>query len=94
VSGVETTTGPLGQGIATSVGFAIAQKWLAQRYNRPGFDIFDYHIYAVCGDGCMMEGVGQEAGRDVLRESDSRVSLPLDRSVPPIEASIRSSRPR
>jgi len=61
VSGVETTTGPLGQGIATSVGMAIAQKWLAQRYNRPGFDIFDYHIYAVCGDGCMMEGVGSEA---------------------------------
>ena len=61
VSGVETTTGPLGQGIATSVGMAIAQKWLAQRYNRPGFDIFDYHIYAVCGDGCLMEGVASEA---------------------------------
>jgi transketolase len=61
VSGVETTTGPLGQGIATSVGMAIAQKWLAQRYNKPGFDIFDYNIYAVCGDGCMMEGVGAEA---------------------------------
>ena len=61
VSGVETTTGPLGQGIATSVGMAIAQKWLANRYNRPGFDIFDYNIYAVCGDGCMMEGVGSEA---------------------------------
>jgi len=61
VSGVETTTGPLGQGVATSVGMAIAQKWLAQRYNRPGFDIFDYHIYAVCGDGCMMEGVASEA---------------------------------
>jgi len=61
VSGVETTTGPLGQGVATSVGMAIAQKWLANRYNRPGFDIFDYHIYAVCGDGCMMEGVSSEA---------------------------------
>jgi transketolase len=61
VSGVETTTGPLGQGVATSVGMAIAQKWLANRYNRPGFDIFDYHIYAVCGDGCMMEGVASEA---------------------------------
>ena len=60
-SGVETTTGPLGQGVATSVGMAIGQKWLASRYNRPGFDIFDYHIYAVCGDGCMMEGVGAEA---------------------------------
>ena len=60
-SGVETTTGPLGQGIATSVGMAIAQKWLASRYDRPGFDIFDYDIYAVCGDGCMMEGIGSEA---------------------------------
>jgi len=61
VSGVETTTGPLGQGIATSVGMAIARKWLASRYNRPGFEIFDYDIYAVCGDGCLMEGVGSEA---------------------------------
>src|SRR5689334_11883742 len=61
VSGVEATTGPLGQGIATSVGMAIARKWLADRYNRPGFDIFDYNIYAVCGDGCLMEGVGSEA---------------------------------
>jgi len=61
VSGVETTTGPLGQGVATSVGMAIAQKWLANRYNRPGFDVFDYHVYAVCGDGCMMEGVASEA---------------------------------
>jgi transketolase len=61
VSGVETTTGPLGQGIATSVGMAIARKWLASRYNRPGFDLFDYDIYAVCGDGCLMEGIGSEA---------------------------------
>jgi len=61
VSGVETTTGPLGQGVATSVGMAIAEKWLAARYNRPGFDIFDYRIYAVCGDGCLMEGVASEA---------------------------------
>lgn len=61
VSGVETTTGPLGQGVATSVGMAAAQKWLAQRYNRPGFDIFDYHIFAVCGDGCLMEGISSEA---------------------------------
>jgi transketolase len=61
VSGVETTTGPLGQGVATSVGMAVAQKWLATRYNRPGFEIFDYNIYAVCGDGCMMEGIASEA---------------------------------
>src|ERR1700724_3819614 len=56
VSGVETTTGPLGQGVATSVGMAIAQKWLASRYNRPDYDLFNYKIYAVCGDGCMIEG--------------------------------------
>src|SRR6476620_3191914 len=61
VSGVETTSGPLGQGVATSVGMAIGQKWLASRYNQPGFDIFDYNIYTVCGDGCMMEGVASEA---------------------------------
>jgi transketolase len=61
VAGVETTTGPLGQGIATSVGMAIARKWLANRYNRPDFNLFDYDIYAVCGDGCMMEGVSSEA---------------------------------
>src|SRR6186713_1645071 len=61
VSGVETTTGPLGQGVATSVGMAIAEKWLANRYNRPGFELFDYNIYAVCGDGCMMEGIASEA---------------------------------
>src|ERR1700757_580946 len=61
VSGVETTTGPLGQGVATSVGMGIGKKWLANRYNRPGFEIFDYNIYAVCGDGCLMEGVASEA---------------------------------
>ncbi len=61
VSGVETTTGPLGQGVATSVGMAMAQKWLANRYNRPGFELFNYHVYAVCGDGCMMEGISSEA---------------------------------
>jgi transketolase len=61
VSGVETTTGPLGQGIATSVGMAIARKWLASRYNQRSFELFDYNIYAVCGDGCLMEGVGSEA---------------------------------
>src|SRR5580698_7375090 len=61
VSGVEATTGPLGQGIADSVGMAIARKWLGARYNRPGFEIFDYNIYTVCGDGCLMEGVGSEA---------------------------------
>src|ERR1700750_1172999 len=61
VSGVETTTGPLGSGVATSVGMAIAETWLAARYNRPGYNLFDYRIFAVCGDGCMMEGVASEA---------------------------------
>jgi transketolase len=61
VSGVEATTGPLGQGVANSVGMAIARKWLASRYNRSGFDVFDYDIYAVCGDGDLMEGVSSEA---------------------------------
>ncbi|HJZ72036.1 MAG TPA: transketolase [Vicinamibacterales bacterium] len=60
-SGVETTTGPLGQGVATSVGMAIGARWLAAHYNRPGFDLFDYDVYALCGDGCMMEGVSSEA---------------------------------
>lgn len=61
VSGVESTTGPLGQGIATSVGMAIAEKWLASRYNKPALNIFDYNIYAICSDGCLMEGVSSEA---------------------------------
>ena len=60
-SGVETTTGPLGQGVATSVGMAIAQRWLAATYNRPGNDLFDYKVYALCGDGDMMEGISSEA---------------------------------
>lgn len=60
-SGVETTTGPLGQGVATSVGMAMAEKWLAANYNTADFQIFDYNIYAICGDGCLMEGVSGEA---------------------------------
>jgi transketolase len=60
-SGVETTTGPLGQGVATSVGMAIAADWLARHFNRPDFTIFDYDVFALCGDGCMMEGVSSEA---------------------------------
>jgi len=60
-SGVETTTGPLGQGLATSVGMAIAGRWLGARYNRPDFDLFDFNVYALCGDGCMMEGISGEA---------------------------------
>ena len=60
-SGVEATTGPLGQGVAMSVGIAMAARWLAATYNRPGYDLFDYNVYALAGDGCMMEGVSSEA---------------------------------
>src|SRR3954454_11829071 len=60
-SGIETTTGPLGQGIATSVGMAVASKWLAARYNRDGFPLFDFDVYAFCGDGDFEEGVSHEA---------------------------------
>ena len=60
-TGVETTTGPLGQGAGNSVGMAIAGKWLGENYNRPGFDIFNFNVYAICGDGDLMEGVASEA---------------------------------
>ncbi len=60
-SGVETTTGPLGQGVATSAGMAIAARMMAAHFNRPDFKMFDYDVYALCGDGCMMEGVSAEA---------------------------------
>jgi transketolase len=60
-TGVETTTGPLGQGAATSVGMAIASRWLRTTYNRPGFELFDHNVYALCGDGDMMEGITSEA---------------------------------
>ncbi|MFM9096826.1 MAG: transketolase [Phycisphaerales bacterium] len=59
--GVETTTGPLGQGLGNSVGMAIAGKFLAERYNTPGFTLFDHHVWAICGDGCLMEGISHEA---------------------------------
>ncbi len=59
--GIEVTTGPLGQGFANGVGMAIAQQYLASRYNKPGFDLFDYKIYAICSDGDIMEGVSAEA---------------------------------
>src|SRR5271168_1768028 len=60
-TGVETTTGPLGQGVGNSVGMAIASKWLAANFNKPGFEVFDFNVYTICGDGDLMEGVASEA---------------------------------
>ncbi|MBZ5655963.1 MAG: transketolase [Acidobacteriia bacterium] len=60
-SGVETTTGPLGQGVANSVGMAISGRWLAQYFNRPGFELFNFNVWVICGDGDMMEGISSEA---------------------------------
>ena len=60
-SGVETTTGPLGQGLANSVGVAMGQRWLGGHFNKPDFELFNFNTYAVCGDGCMMEGISNEA---------------------------------
>ncbi|MFQ5736089.1 MAG: transketolase [Thermodesulfobacteriota bacterium] len=82
--GIETTTGPLGQGFATGVGMAMAQRYLAERYNRPGFPIFDYHIYSITSDGDMMEGVSNEAaslaghlglGQIVCLYSDNKITI-------------------
>src|SRR5699024_11168990 len=60
-SGVETSTGPLGQGVGTDVGMAVAGRFLAAAYNRPGFEVFVFNVYALCGDGDMMEGISSEA---------------------------------
>jgi len=82
--GIETTTGPLGQGFANGVGMAMAARYLASRYNRPGFGLFNYNIYAVCGDGDMMEGVTNEAaslaghlglGSLVYLYSDNKITI-------------------
>lgn len=84
-SGIETTTGPLGQGVGNAVGMAIAGKWMAAYYGRPGFEkLFDHRVYAICGDGCMMEGVASEAaslaghlglGNLTLIYDDNRISI-------------------
>ena len=87
--GVETTTGPLGQGIANGVGFALAEKVLGERFNRPGFAVVDHHTWVFCGDGCLMEGISQEAislagtwklGKLTLVYDDNNISI--DGEVP------------
>ena len=71
-SGVETTTGPLEQGVAVSVGMALAGRWMGTHFNRPGFHMIDYNVYALAGDGCLMEGVAAEAASDTREERHVR----------------------
>ena len=90
LKGIEVTTGPLGQGFANGVGFAIGQKYLAARYNKPGFDIFNYHIYAICSDGDLNEGVSSEAaslaghlklGNIIYLYDDNHISIEGDTAI-------------
>ncbi|NOT76295.1 MAG: transketolase [Cyclobacteriaceae bacterium] len=90
LEGIEVTTGPLGQGFANGVGFAIAQKYLAARYNKPGFELFDYHIYSICGDGDLNEGVSAEAaslaghlklGNIIYLYDDNHISIEGDTNL-------------
>jgi transketolase len=84
VPGVEVTTGPLGQGVANAVGLAMAERFLAERFNRPGHEVVDHHTYAICSDGDMMEGVSQEAasiaghfglGKLIVCYDDNRITI-------------------
>ena len=88
-SGIETTTGPLGAGVATSVGMAIAAEWQAAHFNRPGFDLFDHDVYALCGDGCMMEGVTSEAASLAGHQKLSNLCWIYDSNRITIEGSTR-----
>src|SRR5262249_11436650 len=88
-SGIETTTGPLGQGIATSVGMAIASRWMASHFNRPGFTLFDFDVYAVAGDGCIMEGVSHEAASLAGHLRLSNLCWVYDSNRIPIEGSTK-----
>jgi transketolase len=90
LAGIEVTTGPLGQGFANGVGMAIAQQFLASRYNKPGFDIFDYKIYAICSDGDLMEGVSAEAasmaghlklGNIIYLYDDNKITIEGDTAI-------------
>ena len=90
IDGVDVTTGPLGQGFANGIGFAIAQKHLAARFNKPGYEIFDYKIYAICSDGDMMEGVTSEAaslaghlelGNIIYLYDDNHISIEGDTDI-------------
>ena len=86
-AGVECTTGPLGTGIATSVGMAIAGLWQAATFNRPGYNLFDYDVYALCGDGCLMEGIGAEAASLAGHQKLSNLCWIYDNSKITIEGS-------
>ncbi|MGA7704756.1 MAG: transketolase, partial [Solirubrobacteraceae bacterium] len=90
VPGVEVTTGPLGQGVANAVGLAMAERFLAERFNRPGYEVVDHHTYAICSDGDMMEGVSQEAasiaghfglGKLIVCYDDNRITIDGSTSI-------------
>ena len=85
---MEATTGPLGQGVAMSVGMAIAGRYLAERYNRPGFELINYHVYALSGDGCMMEGISHEAASLAAHLQLSNLTWIYDRNRITIEGKI------